>query len=137
MATWANLIDPTKGTISPLSVVSIQNPTDSAPTLATDGQALAGIGGFTLVLEADLGQTLTGAGNLLGFSYDSCNGWARSPDIDVQIPSAAAGQRRVAFPGWTISNPRGSVAHVAAGVGVSSGGLSLYYCCTTVRAHRT
>jgi hypothetical protein len=124
-----------------LSVASSRSTTEAAPS-GLDGLALAGVGGFDLVVECEEGQTFTGAtpGALLGYRgypRGAAIDWAPAGDLDVTIPAAAAGQRRWALTGWTVANPRGRIAHIASGVQVTGGALTVRYECTTLRGHRT
>ncbi len=45
--------------------------TGSAPTSATDGQPLDGLGAITVTVSSDLGTTLSGAGTLAAYLYDT------------------------------------------------------------------
>ena len=136
-AIWDADVDPTTGVKAQLSKMSVQAATEAAPTLATEGQPLVGIRSFIIVVEADLGQTLLGTGTLSSYLFDNLLGlpWARG-DFDIAIPATAAGLRRWASVGWTISNPRSAIAHIASGVGVSAGGVTLHYCCTDLKGFR-
>jgi len=129
MATWG----PTAS--GGRSVVSVQATTEAGPPADGDGVNVNDVGGFDLVVEADEGQTLSGTGELVGYRQHE-SGWAFAKDSAVTIDSSANGQRRIVFTGWTVANPRGFVAHLANGVGVSAGGLRLYYYCTTLRGVR-
>jgi hypothetical protein len=112
--------------------------TEAAPTTnAPDGVLLVGVGGFTLIAECDVGQTFQGTGNFLAYLWDPLSDWAYSNDILVPVPASASGQRRIAFPGWTVSNPRGRVAHIASGVGITGGNITLKYCCTMLKGFRS
>lgn len=114
------------------SVVSVQATTEAAPTVSTDGIALDGIGAISIWLEADPGQTLSGTGQLDVYVYDAMVGaWALAPLIPFGVPSGAAGKQRVVLGSVVIDNPRGRIAPIANGVGVSAGGLTLYICCTS------
>jgi len=119
-----------------VSVMSVQATTDSAPSSATDGQALSGVGGFNLTIQADPGQTLTGVGSLTGYIYDDLIGWTLG-DIGVNVPAIASGSRSYTFSGWTVANPIERIAHICNGVGVSGGGVTLIYRCSTLRGFKT
>ena len=122
MATWTQI----PGT--PRSVSSVQATTEAAPTQATDGLYLDEVAGFVLYLVADAGQTLNAAGgSLLGYRYDPNIGtWARAHELDIVLGASDIGGQASAW-AYQVASPRGRVAHVASGVGVTSGGLTLYY----------
>jgi hypothetical protein len=110
---------------------------ESAPTLATEGMNLDSVGGFDLTVEADAGQTITASGGkLLAYRYfPRFAAWYRAPEFDVTIPVEDVGLRRVAFPGWTVANPHGRVAHLvsaSAPITVSGGGLTVAYSATSL-----
>ena len=133
MATWNVL--PTSGR----SATSVQAASESAPTLATEGCNLMDVAGFDLYVEADSGQTFTATtGAFYGYKFsDLLNAWYRAPEVDVSIPTGGVGQRRVVFPGWTVSNPRDRIAHVANSIAVSGGGVTVTYICTSLHGSRT
>lgn len=121
MATWASL------TGTGRSVKSVQTTSDSAPTLAADGMSLQSVAGFRVVLEADSGQTLSGAGALTCFTWDdSIAGWARLSDADITVPAAIASNRRYGAVSFQVQAPRGRVAFIANAVTVSAGGVTVY-----------
>jgi hypothetical protein len=133
VATWALL--PSMGRSS----VSVQAASESAPG-ATDGCNLNDVGGFDLVLEADNGETFSGTGKLDAYrQHDAAVGWAYSPSSTIDLATltpSIAGQRRFSVEGWTVANPRGAIAHVANGVGVSGGGITVRYYCTGLKGER-
>lgn len=121
MATWASL------TGTGRSVKSVQTTSDSAPSAATDGMPLQSVAGFRVVLEADAGQTLSGAGTLTCFTWeDAINGWSRLSDADITVPAAIASNRRYGAVSFQVQAPRGRVAFIANGVTVSAGGCTVY-----------
>lgn len=127
MATWTRLEQRT--------IKSSQTaPSDSAPSSASDGLDLLAVGGFVLIAECDAGQTFSSAsGGFLGYLYDAVVGaWVRASDLDCVVPAAAVGQRRFAWPGFTVANPRGKVAHIASSLSLSGGNITTYYTCTEV-----
>lgn len=128
MATWSP--------ITGRSTRSVQVATDSAPNAGTDGAFLDNVAGFNLFAEADAGQTFTGSGSFTGYLYDEACGWARALDLDAAVLAGHAGNRRIYLGAFPVSTPRGRVAHAANGVGVSSGGITLYYVCSTLFGER-
>lgn len=97
--------------------------TEAAPTLVSEGVALNMVS-YSLAAEADSGQTLTSGSWAAYLWIESAGGWARAPDLDVTV--GAAGQRRLAWPGFTVAGRRGRIAYVPASVVVSAGGNTLY-----------
>lgn len=99
---------------------------------ALDGVSCANAGAIEVFLEADSGQTLSGAGNLLAYALDDINGlWARAPDFDLAVTSAMASNRAATFigpsagKGIPVISKRGRMAYVPSGVTVSSGGVTI------------
>lgn len=112
----------TTGTTFSLS----QNLTGSAPTLATQGQALEDLSAVTVVVETAIpaSQTLSGAGTLECYIYDGATGgpaaWSRHPAGDFTV--SLSGVARQAFePVEVIGARKGRVLWVPAGVTVSAG----------------
>ena len=123
MASWA----PLRADGTGRSVISVQTTSDSPPSASTDGMSLKSVAGFSVTLEADSGQTLSGAGSLTCWTFHSAiNGWARLPDADITIPAACAGNRRYGSVSFQVIAPRGQIAFIANGVTVSAGGCTLY-----------
>lgn len=123
MATWA----PLAANLTGRSVKSVQTTNDSAPTVASEGMSLQSVAGFKVVLEADSGQTLSGAGSLACFTWDdSIAGWARLSDADITVPAAITSNRRYGAVSFQVQAPRGRIAFIASSVTVSAGGLTLY-----------
>jgi hypothetical protein len=116
----------TTGTTQAIDVCASGN--ESAPTLATEGFSIDGLQAFTLVAEADTGQTFTAApaGAIQFYVYDQVVGaWVRAPDLDVTVSLASA--RRQAWTGYQIKGRRVSrIAVVPVAVTLSAGGLTLY-----------
>jgi hypothetical protein len=131
MATWE--------VITGRSVRSVQSATDSAPTGAEAGLNLSDVSGFSVHVWADTGQTFSGvAGSLVAYLYDDIVGdWSRAPELDLTLPSAATGLRKLVFTGFTVASPRGRLAHIASGIQVTSGGLTLTYSASTLYGDRT
>lgn len=121
MATWAAIV------VGKRSVISTQSTNDSAPTLSSEGMSLQSVAGFTVTLEADAGQTLSGAGTLACYTWeDTVAGWSRLPDTDITIPASVASNRRYGKVSFQVQCPRGRVAFITSGVTVSAGNLTLY-----------
>lgn len=99
--------------------------TEPAPTLSTQGQSLVGLKGVSVTVEADSGQTLSGAGTLQAYTWDPvAAGWARNPDLDLPVTVSAA--RRQSFLGIWVPAPTGRIAYAPNGVTVSAGGVTVY-----------
>lgn len=85
-----------------------------------------GARGFYLILEADSGQTLSGAGTMRAWRYDfGSSAWARVPELDLAVPAAASGLRRVAWGDRTSAVRSGCVLYAADSVTVSAGTLTV------------
>lgn len=102
--------------------------TEAAPTLATDGMDVAGMGSFSLTLECDVGQTFSSAaGQLDVYWFDPLIAtWSYVGNAFQQIPPEAAGKRRFTLV-LDVQNARGRIALIPNGVVVSAGGLTEYY----------
>lgn len=89
--------------------------------------ALQSVAGFTVTLEADSGQTLSGAGTLAAYTWqDTIAGWARLSDVDITVPAAVAGNRRYGSVSFQVQAPRGRIAFITSGITVSGGSLTVY-----------
>jgi hypothetical protein len=124
-AAWSKI--PGSDNAKGYSVKSVQVATEEAPTAATDGADLHPCAGYKLYAEADSGQTFTGSGDFPAYSYDPICGWSRASEWDCSAVAADNGNRRILLGEFPVSAPRGRVAHVCSGVGVSGGGVTLYY----------
>jgi hypothetical protein len=119
MATWTRT--------DQRSTTSVQATTESAPT-GEDGVNLDSVGGFHIGVSADAGQTFTGAVTDAFKAYVRIGSdWYRAPDLDFDVPAGAIGLQRFAVPGWVVAHPYNRLAHVASGVLVSLGGLTVKY----------
>lgn len=80
----------------------------AAPSDSSDGQQLPGLGAITVVVSADSGQTLSGAGTLQAyFEDDSLPGrFIRAAWADLTI--TASGVRDQAFTPYAVATPRGN-----------------------------
>jgi hypothetical protein len=122
------------------TVVGKEATTDSAPAHGSmDGVNLNDVAGFSLTVECDNGQTFSGAGGslLAYFDDDALAGVSYTPELDLVLPAAAVGKQRVTFAGFNVSSPRGFLAHIANGIQVTGGGLTLTYTCTTLYGSRS
>jgi hypothetical protein len=122
--------------VSSYSAKSVQATTETAPIAATDGADLTPCAGFNLYAEADSGQTFTGTGDFVAFMYDPICGWSRASELDASAVAADADNRRIFLGSFPISAPRGRVAHVCNAVGVSGGGVTLYYAMSSLLGER-
>lgn len=134
MATWTRL--QTYGR----TIRSTQSTTDTPPVHGSgDGVNLNDVGGFALTVECDSGQSFSSANGSLVAYYDdeALADVSYMPEIDITLPASAVGQRRVTFGGFTVASPRGFLAHIASGIQVTGGGLTLTYTCSSLFGERT
>jgi hypothetical protein len=119
-ATWES--------IGERAVKSVQAATEAVPTNPADGFHITNIHAFSLTVECDNGQTfLDVSGALDLYHYDPVVGaWSRVAYGSQFVPPEAAGLRRFTVP-FTIANARGRLAHIANGLNLSGGGVTLYY----------
>lgn len=101
----------------------------AAPTSALEGLSLGFVRGYSLMVCAATGQTLSGAGILQAYWCDSRTGvCARQPDADQTV--TASGAQCQAFAPFLVPNEstkQDSVVFAASGVTVSGGaGLTVY-----------
>jgi hypothetical protein len=122
--------------VAAYSSKSVQATTEDAPTLDTEGVELTPCAGFHLFAEADVGQTFSGSGSVVGFMWDPICGWARAAELDASFVAADASNRRVFLGAFPVTAPRGRVAHACNAVGVSGGGVTLYYAMSDVYGRR-
>lgn len=124
--------------ISGRSTKGVMAATDTAPTGAEDGLNLSDVAGFSIHVELEAGQTITAAaGGLKAYLFDPIVGfWSRTPELDVSFASSDVGERRVSRTGYTVSSPRGRLAHIASGMTVSGGGVTVYYSCSILSGER-
>lgn len=84
--------------------------TGTAPTQATEGQAIKDLAGITVIIETSTpgSQTLSGTGTLRCYIYDGATGgpqaWSRCPALDLAV--TASGVARMAFPAVAVDAPR-------------------------------
>ena len=120
-------------TATPFQTTSVQEvctfQTEAKPTDGdtTAGASLTNVGGYTVFLEADAGQTLSGSGTLYAYLYNpQTSKWHYAPDLSFVVPSSATGQSGVGFIGVYVSSPWGRVCYRPNAVGVSAGNLTIY-----------
>lgn len=107
--------------------------TETFAQAATDGASLKNAGAWDVVIEADSGQTLSGAGTVQAWIYDdTVAGWCRAPEFDVTVPAGVASIRRY-YPlagspgkGIPVITQRGRIGYTVSGVTISSGGVTIY-----------
>ena len=100
--------------------------TGTAPTTATEGQALKDLDAITVVLLAASGQTLSGGGTLNCYVYDADVGvWVRYPGADLTVTASSV--RGQAFTPVEIVGARNArVLWVTSSVTVSAGTVTTY-----------
>ena len=107
--------------------------TETFAEAATDGLLLDRATAWDVIVEADSGQTLSGAGTLRAYVYDAgAAGWARAPDFDITVPAGVASARRY-YPlagspgkGVPVLASQGRIGYAPNGVTISSGGVTIY-----------
>jgi len=97
----------------------------------TDEQvfALDSIRAFRVGIQAEFGQTLAGTGTLRTHFLDSLMGagdWGANPDLDLPVPTAAAGKRTFWLPDVQVLVPSGRMHLQTDGVGVSGGQVTVH-----------
>lgn len=105
--------------------------TESAPTTAHEGADLTRVYGFIVVVEADVGQTLSGGGTLSCYTWNEFSGvWDWCGDAVKTVPATAASKRGCSFAGDFVVAPRSRIDFRPNGVTVSSGGCTVYIIAT-------
>ena len=100
-------------------------PADTLTPVDGLGAILSDAQGYFVSVEADSGQTLSGAGSLLCYLWNPLSGvWDRTPDLDLSVTSSAV--RGMGFIGGQVVSGRGRIAYVPSGVTVSSGSRTIY-----------
>jgi hypothetical protein len=98
----------------------------SAPTAAGDGFEITKGLAVTVVLSADTGQTLTGAGTVaLWFRDPTLAYWYPAPALLTWTLSADCTGLRRCSKTFKVIQPHGRMAAIGTGVTVSSGAVSL------------
>lgn len=94
--------------------------TGTAPTTQYEGMGLYGVTSYRLTACAASGQTLSGAGTLQAYGFNSAeNVWVRNPGLDQSV--TASGKQCQAFPDFLVGIQYGRVRFVSSGVTVSGG----------------
>jgi hypothetical protein len=101
--------------------------TSAAPTTATQGLALKDLVGLTVVVSADSGATLSGAGTLRCYVYDAdIARWTRCPAADLSVTASAV--RDQMFSSFQVLAPRADRIEWAADtVTLSGGGVTVHH----------
>jgi hypothetical protein len=100
--------------------------TGTAPTSvtsATAGLDAANLLSFFIIVTSDTGQTLSGAGQIDIYFYDSSLKWFQGSQ-SFSIPSRCAGKTICVSDSYSVP-PRGRVMGVSNGITVSSGGVTV------------
>jgi hypothetical protein len=89
---------------------------------------LEDVAGFRVCFSCDDTQTFNAAASVFeAYVYSDYTGrWARSSEHDVTVGTANTGNRDFSVT-FSVASPRGRIAHIANGVGVTAGGLTLVY----------
>jgi hypothetical protein len=123
-AAFAQTADTRDGQIR--SRVETQALTRAAPTTscydATTplGISIKDVRGYRVIVAAESGQTLSGAGNLRAYLWDVYEGaWMRNPSLDVAVTTTGA--RRQVFPDLATQVRTGCVMYAADAITVSGG----------------
>jgi len=131
--TWAAATGLTKSAVGTCATGS-----DTFGSGATDGADVLGVDAFDLFIAADSGQTLSGAGTLECYVYNTVAArWARFKDWDVTVTTSAVRDAGFAGPspgkGYPVLTSIGRVAFRPNGVTLSGGGLTIYLNCTVAQ----
>ena len=122
---WADLGAPI-GPYSRSFVCAQAGVTCDAPTLATDGVRLNGVGGVVVTVCAALGQTLSGAGTLTAYVYNEATStWANAPDYNITVTGTTVRCQNFA-PFW-VADQHGRIAWVPTTVTASSNSITIYH----------
>lgn len=126
MATWTR--------VARNSVSSVQATTETAPSTESDvGMDLDQVGAFDVQFECDSGQTFTSTdGTFEAYRLHDDGLWSRHYSNDVVLTADDISRRKFSRK-FTVDNPRGRIAHIAVGIVVSGGGITLRYWPTSLR----
>jgi hypothetical protein len=106
-----------------------------ASASATAGLNLSGVGGFSVRVCADSGQTITTAFSLSAYVQDAYTLiWARSKDWD--LVGTLTGDRCYQIGGWQVVSPAGRVAYAPSAGAVSSGSVTIHLKATNLAGER-
>lgn len=98
---------------------TIDSTTGTAPSAATEGVPLDFVKSWRIIVSANAGQTLAGAGSVDVYHYNATTGWAKNPDLALTM--SVSGARNQAFADVLVGPPVGRMKAVPNGVTVSSG----------------
>lgn len=97
--------------------------TRAAPTLSTEGEPLNGDAGavysYRLTLCAPAGQTLSGAGTIDLWYYNTATAWSIDPGL--VLTASVSGKRCQTFPDVPVGPPTGRFLAAPNGITTSSG----------------
>lgn len=97
--------------------------TRAAPTLATDGMDISDATGWRVIVSADSGQTLSGAGTVQIWLWSIALGrWVRNKQLDYSV--AETGVRDAGSPDFAAYAGFGRVFPQVAGVTSSGGNIT-------------
>lgn len=90
----------------------------AAPTLITEGISLDKAKGYQVIVSAVTGQTLSGAGTLDSYYWNTAlAAWVKGPTLAV----SSSGIRRMTFAPVSVFLPTGRIFFAANGVTISGG----------------
>lgn len=108
--------------------------TESAPSAASEGINLEGVGNVTLVFRAPVGQTFAGGGTITAYLLSQAGDWVPMPSADIDM-TKLNGLEVVALQERAIGHRKGRLAFRPASVTLSGAGttFTLDYECTAVQ----
>ena len=100
--------------------------TCDAPTLATDGVRLNGVGGVVVTVCATVvGKVLSGAGTLTAYVYnEATSSWAPAPDYNITVTGTTRCQSFAPF--W-VADQHGRIAWVTTVVTANDNSVTVYH----------
>ena len=123
--TWSLLGAPI-GPYSSKFVCAQAGVTCDAPTLATEGVQLNGVGGVVVtVCGTATSTTLSGAGTLTAYVYnEGTASWAPAPDYNITVTASAV--RCQSFAPFWVADQHGRIAWVTTTVTASANSLTVF-----------
>lgn len=97
----------------------------SAPSAADEGVSLEGVKNYRVILSADSGATLSGAGTYKFYHYNLGTGWAEDPRLAGSVSSS--GVRSIILDEREIGPDIGRMRVVFTGLTVSAGAANVRY----------
>lgn len=88
------------------------------------GMDLRSVRSYQVMVEADVGQTFTGAGSIVIYYYDFIYGWFPAVQLS-KVMTAASGVRKAAFAADIAPLRTGCLFPGTLGVGVTGGGVTV------------